>query len=42
MGASFASLAKEFGVAEHWVAERVEAVRLCLGKQVHVNLGATV
>ena len=38
LGASCAMLAKQFGLSEHWVAERIEALRLCLEKQVRLNL----
>jgi hypothetical protein len=38
LGKSPAALAHQFGLAEHWVVERIEALRLCLGKQVRVNL----
>ncbi|MBV9264789.1 MAG: hypothetical protein JO061_01335 [Acidobacteriaceae bacterium] len=38
LGKSPAMLAKQFGRPEHWISERIEAIRLCLGKQVRVNL----
>lgn len=38
LGSSTQQLAKEYRVSEHWVAERIEALRLCIGKQVRVNL----
>ena len=37
-GSSPRDLALHFGLAEHWVAERIEAVRLCIHKQVRLNL----
>jgi hypothetical protein len=37
LGTSSAELARQFAVSEHWVTERIEAVRLC-GKQVRLNL----
>ena len=37
LGAPVAALASEFGLSEHWVRERIEAVRLC-GKQIRLNL----
>jgi hypothetical protein len=37
-GASTADLAKRFARPEHWIAERIEAIGLCIEKQVHLNL----
>ncbi len=37
LGTSPAELARQFALSEHWVTERIEAVRLC-GKQVRLNL----
>lgn len=37
LGSSAAELARQFALPEHWVSERIEAVRLC-GKQVRLNL----
>jgi len=41
LGVPMADLATRFGLSEHWVAERIEAVRLCLGRQVRLNLLAS-
>lgn len=38
LGRTPAELATEFGVSENWIVERVEAVRLCIEKQVRLNL----
>jgi hypothetical protein len=38
LGESPLSLAAQFGLREDWVIERIEAVRLCLDKQVRLNL----
>jgi hypothetical protein len=38
LGASAAELAQQFALSEHWVAERIEAIRLCIGRQVRLNL----
>jgi hypothetical protein len=38
LGASTPELARQFALSEHWVAERIEAVRLCMEKQVWLNL----
>jgi hypothetical protein len=38
LGSSAAELATKFALSEHWVAERIEAIRLCIGKQVRLNL----
>jgi hypothetical protein len=38
LGVPIAELAKQFRLSENWVAERIEAVRLCIGKQLRVNL----
>jgi hypothetical protein len=38
LGKTPAVLAKQFGLSEQWVSERIEAIRLCLGKQVRLNL----
>jgi len=38
LGISIVDLAKQFTLSEHWIAERIEAVRLCFGKQVRVKL----
>jgi hypothetical protein len=38
LGSSVAELARKFTLSEHWVAERIEAIRLCIGKQVRLNL----
>lgn len=38
LGSSAAELARKFALSEHWVAERIEAIRLCIGKQVRLNL----
>lgn len=37
LGSSVTALAKEFSLSEQWVAEHIEAMRLCLGKQVRLN-----
>ncbi len=38
LGSSITELARKFALSEHWVAERIEALRLCIGKQVRLNL----
>ena len=38
LGAPVQQLAREFALSEHWVQERIEAVRWCLEKQVRLNL----
>src|SRR5437660_7330666 len=38
LGSSTSELAKRFGLSEHWVSERIQAVRWCVEKQVRVNL----
>ena len=38
LGASAADLARQFALSEQWVIERIEALRLCIGKQVRLNL----
>ena len=38
LGRSPSELAADFGLSETWIAERVEAVRLCVEKQVRLNL----
>ena len=38
MGSSFKDLSRTFGLSEQWVEERVEAMRLCLSKQVRLTL----
>ena len=38
LGSTPAELAADFGLSENWIAERVEAVRLCIEKQVRLNL----
>jgi hypothetical protein len=38
LGASAAQLARQFALSEHWVVERIEAIRLCIGRQVRLNL----
>ena len=42
LGRTPSQLAAEFGLSETWIAERVEAVRLCIEKQVRLNLVSTV
>jgi hypothetical protein len=42
LGRSVKELAAEFGLSENWVAERIEAVRLCVEKQVRLNLVSPV
>jgi hypothetical protein len=41
LGKSAAELAAQFALSEHWVAERIEAMRLCLGTQLRINLLAS-
>ena len=38
LGKSVADLGNTFDVPEHWVRERIEAMRLCIEKQVRLNL----
>lgn len=38
LGAPIQQLAREFALSEHWIQERIEAVRWCLEKQVRLNL----
>jgi len=38
LGRSPAELAVDFGLSENWITERIEAVRLCIEKQVRLNL----
>jgi Mor family transcriptional regulator len=38
LGSSVEDLAREFALSEHWVQERIEAVRWCVEKQVRLNL----
>lgn len=38
LGRTPSEMAAEFGLSENWIAERVEAVRLCIEKQVRLNL----
>lgn len=42
LGRTPSQLAAEFGLSETWIAERVEAVRLCIEKQVRLNLVSPV
>jgi hypothetical protein len=42
LGRSPRELAEDFGLSENWVAERIEAVRLCVEKQVRLNLVTSV
>lgn len=42
LGRTQAELATDFGLSENWIAERVEAVRLCIEKQVRLNLVSPV
>jgi hypothetical protein len=42
LGRTQSELAAEFGLSETWIAERVEAVRLCIEKQVRLNLVSSV
>ncbi len=42
LGRTPSELAAEFGLSETWVTERVEAVRLCIEKQVRLNLVSSV
>ncbi|HSU29678.1 MAG TPA: hypothetical protein VLJ11_00465 [Bryobacteraceae bacterium] len=42
LGRSPKELAEDFGLSENWVAERIEAVRLCVEKQVRLNLVKSV
>lgn len=42
LGRTPTELAAEFGMSETWIAERVEAVRLCIEKQVRLNLVSQV
>ena len=42
LGRTPAELAADFGLSETWVTERVEAVRLCIEKQVRLNLVSPV
>lgn len=37
-GATSAQLAATFAVSVHWVEERIEAARLCIEKQVRLEL----
>ncbi len=38
LGRTASELAEDFGISENWISERVEAVRLCIEKQVRLNL----
>jgi hypothetical protein len=38
LGSSAAKLAKQFGLSEDWVTERIKAIRWCIEKQVRLNL----
>lgn len=38
LGSSVSDLAKQFSLSEDWVKERIEAMRLCVEKQVRLNL----
>jgi hypothetical protein len=42
LGRTPTELAADFGLSETWIAERVEAVRLCIEKQVRLNLVSPV
>ncbi len=42
LGRTQTELAADFGLSENWIAERVEAVRLCIEKQVRLNLVSPV
>ncbi|HEY1213600.1 MAG TPA: hypothetical protein VGE93_08210 [Bryobacteraceae bacterium] len=42
LGRSAKELAVEFSLSENWIAERIEAVRLCVEKQVRLNLVTAV
>lgn len=42
LGRSPRELAEDFGLSENWIAERIEAVRLCVEKQVRLNLVTSV
>lgn len=42
LGRSPKELAADFGLSENWITERIEAVRLCVEKQVRLNLVAAV
>jgi len=38
LGTSEAKLARKFALPEHWIRERIEAMRLCIEKQIRLNL----
>jgi hypothetical protein len=42
LGRSPKELAEDFGLSENWIAERIEAVRMCVEKQVRLNLVTSV